>query len=101
MKRVIEGKIYNTETATEICDISRGNSGDFDHINAELYKTKKGAFFIAGWGGASTGFARSTSDGNGRMGADGIIPLKENEALEYCEYFAWDKVEEFFDVEEA
>ncbi len=101
MKRSIEGKVYNTETATEICDISRGHSGDFEHVNAELYVTKKGAFFIAGWGGASTRFAKSTSDGNGRVGSDGIIPLSEREALEYCEEHAWDKVEEFFEVEEA
>lgn len=101
MRRSIEGKIYDTATATEICDISRGYGGDFDQVSAELYVTRKGAFFIAGWGGAMTRFATSTSDGNGRQGDDGIIPLPEREALAYAEEFAPHKVEEFFKVEEA
>ncbi len=101
MRRSVDGKVYDTATATEICDISRGHGGDFEHVNAELYVTKKGAFFIAGWGGASTRFAKPTPDGNGRVGSNAIIPLSEREALEYCEEFAPDKVEDFFEVEEA
>ncbi len=101
MRRSVDGKVYDTATATEICDISRGHSGDFNQVSAELYVTKKGAYFIAGWGGAMTRFATPTSDGNGREGDDGLIPLSEKEALGYCEEFAPDKVEEYFEVEEA
>ena len=37
MKKIINGKIYNTETARIVCNIP---------INKILYMTKKGAFFV-------------------------------------------------------
>ncbi len=100
MRRVVEGKVYDTATATEICDVSEGRSGDFEQIVAELYQTKKGAFFLDGWGGAATRFKKSVQ-GNGWVGSDATIPLTIEEARTYCEKFAPHKVENFFEVEEA
>lgn len=46
MKRVLEGRIYDTEKSVLICKIWEGNKGDFAHFEAELYKTpKSGRFF--------------------------------------------------------
>ena len=46
MKKIINGKCYNTETAQEICGYYNCKSwNDFDVYSIDLYKTKKGAFF--------------------------------------------------------
>src|SRR4051812_48422368 len=53
MRKVIDGKVYDTSTSEEICDIS-GNISDrsnFHYDDTRLYRTGKGAFFIAGHGG--------------------------------------------------
>ena len=47
MRRIVDGKRYDTETAQKIGHESRGNCGDFRAWSETLYKTKKGAFFIA------------------------------------------------------
>ena len=49
MKRIIDGKTYNTETAEKICDTGNDEyATDFRYENSALYITKKGAYFIAG-----------------------------------------------------
>jgi hypothetical protein len=71
MRRVIDRKIYDTETAEEIADVSApcNDSGDFAYEETHLYRTKNGRWFIAGNGGGSTatvcgaaakGYSRST-----------------------------------------
>jgi hypothetical protein len=53
MKRVINGKLYNTETAAMVCEWSYSNRSDFNYKSEELYKTKKGAWFLFKEGGAN------------------------------------------------
>jgi len=101
MRRSIDGKVYDEDTAEIICDISEGRIGEWDQVSAGLYVTKKGAYFIAGYGGATTRFKKQTSDKNGWVGSDSIIPIGVEEARTYCEKFAPDEVEEYFEVEEA
>jgi len=101
MRRSVDGKIYDTSTAEYICDISEGRSGDFDQVIGGLYVTKKGNFFIDGYGGATTRFKKLSRDKNGWVGSDATIPLSEEEARTYAEKFAPDEVEEYFEVEEA
>src|SRR3990172_2422569 len=60
MKKVIDGKIYNTETAELLHEWDNGMYGnDFGRCEEALYRTKKGAYFIAGEGGAMSRYARS------------------------------------------
>ena len=49
MKKVIDGKVYDTETARKIGSGSRGHAGN-PAFRESLYKTKNGAYFIAGTG---------------------------------------------------
>ena len=58
MKKIINGKVYNTETATLVCEYSYGGSGDFNHIFEQLYITKQGTFFINGEGGPMTSYVK-------------------------------------------
>jgi len=102
MKRVLEGRIYDTEKSVLVCEFSEGNKGNFAHFEAELYKTpKSGRFFLAGEGGPMTIF-RKRVDQNSWSGSSGIIPISEEEALRYAEkYASVETIQKFFQVEEA
>lgn len=84
MKKVINGKLYNTETAELIDDYSSGlNNRDFRNITEELYRKKNGEFFLYGYGGAMTKYRERCGDmwGSG----ENIIPITEAEAKEWLE----------------
>ena len=102
MRRIVDGKRYDTETAQKIGHESRGNCGDFRAWSETLYKTKNGAFFIAGEGGPMTRWGKSS--GNESWGDEGIIALTPKEALEWCSEYLDDasQYEDFFDgIEDA
>ena len=84
MKRTINGKVYNTDTATEI-DTYCNSLGqrDFRNLDESLFVTKKGAFFLSGSGGAMTKYSEPCGDMTG--GGDGIIVLSKREALAWLE----------------
>ena len=44
MKKVINGKMYNTDTAKRMADWSYGYPGNFEYYEEELYKKKTGEF---------------------------------------------------------
>ena len=98
MKRIIDGKTYNTETAEIICDTGNDEySTDFRHERSDLFVTKKGAYFVAGNGGALSRFA--VPDGNGYRGGAGIIPLSRDEAfteIQRCAGYDADLIAEYF-----
>lgn len=86
MRKVINGKIYNTDTALEICDLKCNcYCSDFGFHETKLYRTPKGRYFIAGHGNAASMWASrvdSNSSGPGR----GLRPVSNAEALEYAEH---------------
>jgi len=97
MKKVIDGKTYNTDTAMFICETGNAlPNSDFKWEISSLYKTKKGAFFIAGAGGALSRFPTIT--GNRKTEGRGLILLTNEEALELFEKHGKAKnTKEFFD----
>lgn len=86
MKQIINGKTYNTETATEIGGIGSvgTHQGDFQDWSATLYRTRNGRYFMAGRGGPSSPFSVSAGQ-NAWSGSSGIIALTPDEALAYAE----------------
>lgn len=86
MKKIINGKTYNTETAREIAALySSGLSkSDFRFWSEALYLTKKGVYFLHGEGGAMTQWATKNGDGSTSWGRD-IVALSEAEALSWAE----------------
>ena len=95
MKRVIEGKTYNTESATELVTASSGLSrSDFHHWRETLYRTKSGAYFLSGQGGAMSSWRERCGDMWGR--GSGIRVLTEQEAREWVERHANEKYESIF-----
>ncbi len=85
MKRIIDGKRYDTETASHI---GEGNGtayqGDWHYYSEDLYRTPRGNFFLCGEGGPLTKYGRPAV-GGGTIGGSGIIPLTPDEALSWCE----------------
>lgn len=102
MKRIINGKKYDTETARKLGSWDNGYyPGDFDYCECDLYLKKTGEFFLAGEGGARSMFSRPV--GNGWTGGgSGIIPLSKSEGMEWAERVMEydDYIELFPDTEE-
>ena len=89
MRRIINGKRYDTETATLIGEADNLCSGvdsksDFGYWEAGLYRTKNGRFFLAGEGGPMSQFSHQVGQ-NSRGGGEDIIPMDAAEALEWAE----------------
>lgn len=104
MKRIIDGKRYNTETAAKIAEWNNNRfGGDFGRLAETLYVTPKDNWFIQYDGGASTVYAVSCGQ-NSRCGSSGIKPVTKTEALKWLEaHHKTDAIEEYFtdQVEEA
>ena len=101
MKKIIQGKLYDTETAHFIGEWSTGQYGSFDYMQDRLFQTKKGTYFIAYEGGANSPYA--IIEGNEQHGAEGIRLLTEDEAktwsMEHLEADEYIKL--FGEVEEG
>jgi hypothetical protein len=96
MKKVIEGILYNTDTSKCIGKHTYAAGGDFDWIDESLYLSRKGKFFIAGKGGANTGYSRSIG-ANSWSGGENSIPMTREEALDWAEYYMGaDDIEKYF-----
>lgn len=82
MKKIIDNKKYNTETANLI---GRWGSGykcsDFRVCEESLYKKKNGEYFLHGAGGPMSKY--SVSRGNGITGGEAIHPLTLAEAKDW------------------
>ncbi|MBB3998402.1 hypothetical protein [Aureimonas pseudogalii] len=98
--KVVGGLRYDTAKAEEICRLSKGRPGDWSTEETALYRTSKGAFFLAGEGGARSRWGKRVSDG--LTGGEGLIPVTVEEARDFAEENAdAETVEAFFEVEEA
>jgi len=85
MKKIINGKIYNTETATMVgrYDNELGWN-DIFHVDEELFRKRTGEYFIHGIGGPATKYSVSTGN-NSWAGGEKIIPIDYSSAVEWAE----------------
>lgn len=98
MKQVVNGRIYNTETATMITTIDTDNRRDVEWERTSLYRTAKGSFFLEGEGGPMSRWGCKDSGGDARIGGSGLRPLDAAEALAFAEaaYTDADTIAEYF-----
>ena len=102
MRRIIQGKAYDTNTATRVADWDNGhNTSDFQYCNEELYKTPRGAWFLFGEGGAMSTYR--SHHGNNTGWGEQIMPYTPEQAREWLEQRdKTDELEEYFGkVEDA
>ena len=102
MKRIIDGKRYNTETAQFIGNWEYAEPGNFHHVYEALYRTPSGRYFLEYQGGALSPYAVNNGP-HCVSGSRGIRPLDAEEALAWCEDRDIDAevIEKFFTVEDA
>lgn len=85
MKKYINGKKYDTETAQKVGHWDNNRSyRDFSWMEENLYRKKTGEFFLYGEGGPMTGYAESAGDNSWGSGSS-IRPLTFDEAREWAE----------------
>lgn len=80
MKKIIDGKLYNTDTATELFAWDNGhNYGDFTFRSKTLYKSPKGTYFLHHVGGPMTDMKKSAGS-NSWSGSEDIEVISVNDA---------------------
>lgn len=85
MKKIINGRKYDTETATEIHTWGENAQHDFSHIEEKLYRKRTGEYFLLGYGGPMTRYAERERYGSGYTFGETIIPMTFDEASEWAE----------------
>lgn len=85
MKKIIEGKRYDTETARKVGEFSSpGSRRDFQYYEESLYQKRTGEYFLAGEGGPASKYSRKTGQNEWSGGKD-ITPVTEAEAQAWAE----------------
>lgn len=98
MKKVINGKRYNTETAQHKAEWDNELPvNDFSYYTEDLYLKKTGEYFLHGKGGAASPYSKSV--GNASVESEKIVPLTIEEAQKWVEEkLDADQYEEIFGV---
>ena len=101
MRKIINGKAYDTSTATEIGSHSYDIPGNLNYICENLYRKKTGEYFLYGEGGANTIYCRTLGT-NEWCAGENIEPYTLDKAKEWVEEHLSAEVyeEEFGEVEE-
>jgi hypothetical protein len=104
MKKIIDGRVYNTSTADFICDVSgRGGSvsrDDFYYERTGLFRTKKGTWFISGEGEGASRWRRFQFGGFSR--GEGLETVTDEQAKQLIEEYSDAGVfEKYFETEEG
>lgn len=85
MKKIINGRLYNTDTARKVASTDHGEGPrDFRYYSESLYCKRTGEYFLAGEGGPMTKYSHSTGQ-NSWSGGEKIFPLSLAEAKEWAE----------------
>ena len=102
MQKIIEGKKYDTETATLIATYEYSTQRDFNYCFEELYQTKKGTYFMYGEGGPLSKYAKGIGN-NTTSGSCEMYLVSKEEAKEFAmrHLDAGDFEEIFGEVEEG
>lgn len=100
MKKIKNGKLYDTDTAKCIGEYQYSHPGDFHYEYEALYVKKTGEFFLYGEGGAMSPYSKQV-DTNSWTAGETIIPYTAQEAREWAEeHMDADDYLEYFTAEE-
>lgn len=85
MRKVIDSKIYDTETAEAVCETESIHDGQSAlNVQTSLYRTKKGTFFVAGEGGPGSQWRRQVEQ-NSWTGGSGMRLIHDDQARRLVE----------------
>lgn len=83
MKRIINGRRYDTATAEEIATATHGYKREFSYYEETLYCKRTGEYFLYGYGHGDSKYAKQVL-GDWGPGED-IIPMTYEQAREWAE----------------
>jgi hypothetical protein len=87
MIKIINGKRYNTDTATLIGEEWNGCArNDFNFLLEKLYRTKSGQYFLFGESGANGKYSRSCGT-NSYCGGEEITLMSDIQAQKWLEQY--------------
>ena len=101
MKKVMHGKLYDTDTARECGVFTNSARSQFDFYKETLYEKKTGEFFLHGFGHAASRYAENI-DGNARGPGEMILPMSFDQAQVWAEeHLSADEYQHMFgDIQE-
>ena len=86
MKKIINGKKYDTETAKCLAEYTSDYArNDFHFYEEELYRKKTGEYFLHGKGGAASSYAEYLNGYNCWTGGEKITPISFERARTWAE----------------
>ena len=83
MKRIIDGKRYDTSTAEEIATSTHGYRSEFSYYEETLYCKRTGEYFLYGYGHGESKYAKQVL-GDWGPGED-IVPMTYEQASQWAE----------------
>lgn len=86
MKKIINGKLYNTDTAKRLGEWVNDIPDNLHWVSETLYQKQRGEFFLHGEGGPSSKYAKSIGQGSWSSG-EKIIPLSYDAAQAWAEEY--------------
>ena len=101
MKKIMNGKMYDTDTADLICANFFGETADPVWYTEALFHTKKGAYFLYCLGSASSPYGNQIGENSWEPG-EILMAYTEDEAKSFVEkYGTTDEYIEAFGEPEA
>lgn len=99
MKKIIDGKVYNTTSAEKIAEYSSVYArSDFNYYEETLFRKRTGEYFLYGSGNAASRYAESCGQSEW-CGGERIIPLTLESAKKWAEnHLDGDEYENIFGV---
>lgn len=84
MKKIINGRLYNTETAKKLAEFQSSRPcSDFEYFEEALYQKRTGEYFLAGRGNALSKYSKS--DGDSLCSGERITPISYDQAQQWAE----------------
>lgn len=101
MKKIVNGKLYNTATAERIGEYTENYPGDFNYYIGVLYRTKNGTYFLYEYSGPMSSTCYDPLDNSWRDD-ENITILSDSAAYEWAvDYLDPDDVLEIWPCEEG
>lgn len=100
LKKIIDGKTYNTRTASYLTLFTDIGPEEYDYVTETLYLTRTGLYFLVGEGATCSPWTYQLRDCRDTINGHGLLPLTFHEAKlwlelrelhdEYEEVFGYD-----------
>ena len=97
MRKIIDGRKYDTETATKLAEIKRDQGDSLRFYEEALYRKRTGEYFMYGHGGGMSRYSRYVPEAGMSGPGEAITPVSADQAREWAsKELSTDGYEEIF-----